>query len=212
LPFATLAAAISAASNDYVIVVKEGHAETLSSAITVNKRLRIFGLGEGTSRPNFTVAAAIDGFTLTAAGIWLSNFHFPVGTTTGNNSRINVGAAGCRITDMNFACGAQDQNTITIEAAGTYLTVKDCTMTVSADGPDHGIIVESASVVGLWVEDCVFNAGSYNWDIAAIYSNFAHQFLYKDVQLNDGAAITHGSTATGMLSGIIEGDGSVIQV
>lgn len=212
-PYATLAAAISAASADFVIMVKKGHAETLSSAVTVNKRLRIFGLGEGTSKPTFTVAAAIDGFNVTAAEVWISNFRFPIGTTADNSSRINVGAAGVRITDCDFICGSRDVSSITIEAAGTYLTIKDCTFTMSVAGADHAIIVESASVVGLWIEDCVFNGtSSLNWDVAAIYSNFAHRFLYKNIQLNEGAGINHANSALGILSGIVEGDGSVISV
>jgi hypothetical protein len=194
-PYATLAAAISAATanNGDIIVIKSGHSETLTSAITVSKAgLKIYGLGSGSNAPNFLVNAAIDGFDVTGANVELNNFYFPAGTTAGNNSRINVGASGVVIKDCEFLCGLYDQNTITIPAAGVNAKVDSCTFTVSADGPDAGILVESASVIGLNVNACTFDGGTYNWDDAGIYSNVAHtEFYYSGIILSNAARIRH---------------------
>ena len=118
---ATLSSAITAATanNGDMIILESGHTETLTSSLTISKAgLRIFGLGTGSNKPNFTIDAAIDGFGITGANVEINGLRFPVGTTTGNTSRINIDAAGVRITDCVFLCGAQDAETITITANG----------------------------------------------------------------------------------------------
>lgn len=214
-PLATLAAAITAATanNGDIIVIKSGHTETLTSAITVNKAgVKIYGIGNGSSAPKFTVnASSIDGISITANNVEINNLYFPVGTTASNSSRVNVDAANVRIKGCTFLCGQYDLSSITLTANALYASIESCTFTVSADGPDHGIIVESASAVGLYVYNCTFNGGTYNWDIAAIYSASAHlNFVYDTVTLTGDAAITHTAAAKGWLSNIIAGDGSQV--
>lgn len=216
-PLATLAAAITAAtaSNGDIIVIKSGHTETLTSAITVSKAgLKIYGLGSGSSAPNFVCNAAIDCFDVTGAAVELNNLYFPVGTTAGNNSRINIGATGVRIKGCTFACGQYDQNTITIPAAGTYARIESCAFSVSADGPDAAILVESASAVGLYVASCTFDGSTYNWDNGAIYSAAAHlNFYYLNNTLSNNALIVHtSSTAKGILYGTVTDEASEVRL
>lgn len=197
LPLATLAAAHTAATdaNGDIIILKSGHSETLTSSITISKAgIKIYGLGSGEDAPNFIANAAIDVFNVTGANVELNNLYFPVGTTTGNNSRVNIDATGVRIKDCTFRCGLYDQNSITITANGTNARIEDCTFSVSADGPDSGILIESASVVGLVVEGCSFDGSTYNWDNAGLYSNQAHtNFYYSGIILANAARIHHAS-------------------
>lgn len=216
-PLATLAQAVTnaTASNGDIIVVKSGHTETLTSGITVNKAgLKIFGIGSGSSAPKFTVAAAIDGISVTANDVELNNLYFPVGTTANNTARVNVDARRVRIKGCTFLCGQYDVSSVTITANGIDCEINSCTFTISADGPDHGVIVENAAAHGLFIYNSTFNGGSYNWDVAAIYSNVAHlNWLYDTVTLTGDAGVQHANTSNkGVFSNMISSTGSQVQV
>lgn len=214
-PLATLAQAITnaTANNGDLILIKSGHSETLTSAITVSKAgMKIFGLGDGSDAPHFTCNAAIDCITVTANNVELNNLYFPVGTTAINTARINVDAANVKIKSCTFMCGLYDASSITLTANALYAEIESCTFTVSADGPDYGVIVESASAVGLRIQDCAFNGGTYNWDLAGVYSAFAHlNFIYDTITLTGSAAITHTAAAKGIICGTIAAEGSQVQ-
>lgn len=214
-PFATLAAAIAAATanNGDMIIVKSGHTETLASAITVNKAgLKIFGLGAGSSRPNFTVNAAIDGFNITAASVEINGLYFPVGTTAINTARINIDAANVKIRGCTFMCGQYDSESITLTANALYARIESCSFTISANGPDTAIRVESASTAGLVIKDCALNGGDHNWDLGGIYSAVAHtNFIYDSIALTGEASIKHTAAAKGVISNTTAADGSEVQ-
>jgi hypothetical protein len=216
-PLATLAQAITnaTASNGDIILIKSGHTETLSSSVSISKAgLKIFGIGEGSEAPRFTVAAAIDGLNITGNNVEVNNLYFPVGTTTANTSRINIDARGVRVKGCTFLCGQYDLSTITITANGIDADLQSNAMTVSADGPDHGVIIENASATGIRIEDCAFNGGTYNWDLGAIYSSVAHlNFVYDSTNLTNDAAIVHTNTgAKGVLSNTDSAEGSSVAV
>ena len=144
-PMATIDAAINrcTASQGDTILVQPGHSETLSTLITMDIiGVSIIGLGEGTLRPQLTVAAVIDGISITANNCRVENIGFAA-STAGATSQINVAAADCTIKGVHFAEGASDiLGTITVTAAGEVCTIEDCTVVVSADGPDEWILVE----------------------------------------------------------------------
>jgi hypothetical protein len=85
------------AANGDVVIIAEGHTETLTTAITLKTSgVTIIGLGNGTNRPVFTVAAAIPGFNVTAANITIANLKFTnSGTLATAPSRMIRVAANC---------------------------------------------------------------------------------------------------------------------
>jgi hypothetical protein len=83
---------------------------------------------------------------------------------------------------------------------------------VSADGPDSGILVESADAVGLVVKDCTFNGGTYNWDDAGLYSNAAHLNFWYDTNTLTDARIVHAAAAKGLISNTVASEGSSVRV
>ena len=214
-PKATLGSALTSAtaSNGDVIILEEGHAETSATAIALNEAgITVMGLGAGSTKPAFTVSGNVDLFAITAARVKLYNLRFPVGTNA-HTARIDVAAAGCYIKDCDFTCGANDLLSITVPDGGDDLTVDGCTFTISADGPDCGIKVESATTLGLKVIDCTFDGGSYDFDDAGLYSAVAHtEFLYDGNTLTNKASIIHTAASKGLCSGTIAGDGSRVEV
>lgn len=213
-PKATIGSALSAATdnNGDIIILESGHTETITSAITVSKSLSIFGLGTGTSKPRFTINGNVDCFDLTGNDIYVYNLYFPAGTAA-HTARINVDSAGCRIENCDFQCGANDLLSITLTANALRTHIVGCTFTISADGPDCGVKVESAAAVGLRVDSCQFDGGSYDFDDAALYSAVAHtEFWYIDNTLTNKASIIHTAAAKGWCSGTIAGDTSRVEI
>ena len=215
-PLATLSQAHTnaTANNGDLILLKSGHVGALSSSVTLSKAgLRIYGVGSGSLAPNFYPTAAIDLLNITGANIEICNLYFPIGTTATNTARINVDAAGARIRSCTFLCGLRDSNTITVTANGLYALIESCGFTVSADGPDAGIVVESASAVGLRVSNCTFNGGTYGWDDAAIYSAAAHTaYAYDRITLTSKAHIIHTAAAKGWVSEFSVGDNCQVRI
>lgn len=215
-PKASIASAISAAtaSNGDIIICESGHIENISSVITISKAgIRIFGLGAGSAKPKFIVTAAIDLFDLTGSRIELNNLQFPAGTTIANTSRINPNSAKCKITNCDFECGAFDLDSITVPDAGDDVEITGCTFTITADGPDSGIRIESASTLGVTTIGNSFDGGDFDFDDAAIFSAVAHlNYVYRKNTLINKASIIHTAAAKGQATGTVMGDGSRVEV
>lgn len=104
--FTTLDSAINActASKGDTIIVMPGHAETFTAADGFDADvagIRIIGLGWGSKRPTFTFTNTAATAAVGASSVWIENIRFVAGV-----SAVVVG--------------------LSIEAAGTDTTVKDC--------------------------------------------------------------------------------------
>ena len=214
-PFATLDYAIGrcTANKNDIIIVMPGHAETVTSAITVDiAGLSIIGIGNGTNRPAFTCNAAIDCIDVTANNVLIENLYFPASTLTGVTSRINAGATHLTVRCCKFQCGQYDLESITVPAAGIDLTVEGCHFIVSANGPDAAIEIESASAVGLIVRNNIFDGGDDTnaWDASAVNSDVAHlNCLVVDNMSVFGAFADFDAAATGIIGRNLMGEGTL---
>lgn len=213
-PLATIEQAITnaTANNGDLILIKSGHTQTLATTVTLSKAgVRIFGIGAGTSAPQFTVAAAIDGFNVTGNDCELNNLYFPVGTSAANTSRVNVDARNVRIKGCTFKCGANDVDTVTVTANGINAKIDSCSLEVTAAGPQTGIKIESTSATGITIEDSAISGGEIGFSLGGVYSNVAHlNFRYADIALTECANIVHTGNAKGVLSNITADDGSQV--
>ncbi len=106
-PLATLAQAITNSAAGDIIVLLEGHTESLSAAQTIaTAGLLILGEGSGISRPHFTRTGDVNMFDITGAGVELNNISFNASTTTiSTKSRVRFAAANSRVVGCYFACG-----------------------------------------------------------------------------------------------------------
>lgn len=214
-PKATLSSALTdaTASNGDIIIIEASHTETLTGSLAFSEAgITVLGLGSGSTKPAFTVNGNVDMFDITAARVRISGLRFPAGTAA-HTARINIGAAQAILEDLDFTCGANDLNSITVPDAGDYAVISGCTFTISADGPDAGILVESATTLGLHVLSCQFDGGSYDFDDAGLYSAVAHiNYLYRANTLTNKASIIHTAAAKGICTGTIAGDGSRVEI
>lgn len=213
-PVATLQQAITnaTANNGDLIIIKSGHAQVLSTTVALSKAgVRVFGIGAATLAPQFTVAAAIDGITVTANDCELNNLYFPVGTAVNNTARINVDARNVRVKGCTFKCGARDIDTITVTANGIDAKIDSVSLEVMAAGPQTGVKIESAAAAGLSIENSAFSGGEIGWSLGGVYSGFAHlNYRYEAINLTECANIVHSAAAKGVLSDITADDGSQV--
>lgn len=100
-----------------VIMVKPGHAETISSATiaTLNKAgIAVIGLGSGALRPTYTFTAAAANIPVTAKDISLQNLLFVANfadvasffTATGTNTPTDFSIEGCEFRDTSSILNA----------------------------------------------------------------------------------------------------------
>lgn len=180
-PLATIDAAINkcAASQGDVILVQPGHSESLSAAIELDViGVSIIGVGEGTLRPQITLAANDNGIEISAANCRVENLYFNERTVvpTGDAAYIDLAAANAVVKNCHFDCGANDLDSITVAAGGDSCIVDGCTFAVTADGPESAIRIEAVGVDKLNVKDCHFDGNSVanSWDTGIILSTVAH--------------------------------------
>lgn len=118
-PFATILYALSrcTANAGDIVMVKCGHAETISTAaiLTLNKAgVAIVGLGSGSLRPRLTFTAAAANIPVTAANISIQNFLFVANfadvasffTATGTNTPTDFEIYNCEFRDTSAILNA----------------------------------------------------------------------------------------------------------
>ena len=229
-PKATIDAAINActASQGDVILVLPGHAETLTSQISLDViGVSIIGVGEGTLKPQLTIDAVIDGIDIGAANCRVENIGFAV-STAGATAQINVDAADAVIKGCHFAIGASDVlGTITVTANGEVCTIEDCTVVVTADGADEWVLVEGVvDRLNILNNHVVCSDGTDFFDISAVNcaAVAATNLVVKNNTFLGGGVAGDAIAATGLvgaqigpneysggaIAGIVTPDGSVL--
>lgn len=104
-PFATIAGALSAcvAGRGDIIMVKPGHAETVSvaAALALNVAgVQIVGLGAGLNRPQLTVEGATAAtINFSAPNVTLRNFTLDLTGIDAIAAGVTIGANGCQLLD-----------------------------------------------------------------------------------------------------------------
>jgi hypothetical protein len=134
-PFATIATAITNASEYDTIMIAAGHSETLTStSFVVDKALTIIGQGRGQRMPTFTTtsAAATGTVSITDADVTISNIRLVAGYTGGSAAAITIAAGGDFCTLDRIVCRDGSANTIewlthvSVATTVTDLTIQNC--------------------------------------------------------------------------------------
>lgn len=174
-PFATIDYAIGrcADSNGDIIMVKAGHAETLTAAITMDViGVAIVGLGIGRNRPALTAnfGAAGDTISVTAANCALYNIRLVASSAT-QNAQIDVAAADFSMAHCVIEQGASNLKGVTIPSGGHRFDFSNCLWLGTANGPDIAIDFESSASDNFIIRDCMFNFGVFGADEGIIRAN-----------------------------------------
>lgn len=195
LPVKTLAQAVTNSTDEGLIIIGEGSAETLTvSQGLSNGNVSIFGCGAGSSRPRYTCAGTIDMFAVTGP-TWIENIYFPASTAVATD-RIGLAVANCVVKDCYFECGANDTNrALRIHTSANSARIDGCSFVTVASRPAIGLEI-SAVVTYTTILNCTFDGGSYGWsDYALKVSAAATQI--KSVGLTFTNRADWGTTVTG---------------
>lgn len=216
-PLAGLAQAITNAAAGDVIVLADGHAQTLTSVITVSKQLFIVGAGSSGGQPtaSFTVNSTnVDAIVVSAANCDIRNIKFPESLQTNTGA---VGAklainniAGTRIVGCRFEMGAKDNFAGVLVGTSNSLCndtrLDGCTFistaTSAATRPSRGL---SAPVIisDLEVVNCVFSDGTVGFANGAFDGSAGVITRFRGINnsLLLGADMKMNSASTGYLVG-----------
>jgi len=161
--FATIDYAIErcTASHGDVIFVKEGHAETVTTAITLDViGVTIIGLGHGDKRPTITVNGAVNLLNITAADNRIHNVRFATGSSVTAATRFaRVAASNILIQGCQFEMSYDMYHNI-VTISGDDIQIRDCTffntVTTSASVHPQTCILNTLATHVL-VKNCRFN-------------------------------------------------------
>lgn len=214
-PLAGLAQAITNASAGDFIVLADGHAQTLTAAISISKQLFIVGAGSSGGNPtaSFTMnSATADTFAVTAAGCDIRNIKFPessqtnAGTTGGKIVISNV--AGTRIVGCRFEMGAKDNYAgVMLATSGADTRLDTCTFistaTTTATRPSRGVNTNSLALSDFEMTDCVFSDGTVGFANGAFDGSGGIMTRFRGINnsLLLGADMKMNSSSTGYLVG-----------
>lgn len=214
---ATVAAAnaLCTASKGDVIALKEGHTETLTTAVIIKAGVSVIGLGEGTLQAQFTVNAAIDGFDLTSGNVVLENIYFNEATSASATSDINIAAANVTLRRVHIDAGANDIDTITVTAAGELPIIEECTVIVTANGPDSWIkfegvidrpIIRNNIIIGSdgtnAYDDGVFDFNNVAVTNPIIYGNVFNGGAVATTVIANGGSVTGAAYGPNVYAGL----------
>jgi hypothetical protein len=208
-PVATIDYAIglcTANKNDVILVFPQ-HAETVTTAITVDiAGVSIIGLGHGRNRPTITGNGTIDAMTVTANDVTIKNLIFAVPGTDAQTADINIAAARCTVENTVHHGSTTAKNKvdiITITAAGHDALLDGVRIhndTVEVVG---GIVFEGAckraEVRNCFVFDSVgFTNGAIS-DEATALGLYIHHNVFSNAKAGTVVA-EFGNNSTGVMS------------
>jgi hypothetical protein len=199
---------------DTIIVMPGSVSHTAGLTISKNDVTITGYVGESPIKPSAVVAALSstdDLIDVTGANVVIEELQFSA-STAANTSRINVGAAGVVIRNNTFDCGANDLETITIEASGLHTTISGNRFYITANGPDAAIEIEAAAAHYINILDNVFHGmnDSNGWDTGAINSGVAHLDCVVSGNVSTfGPAYIFSAAATGIISLNTMGEGTL---
>lgn len=165
------------ANNGDVIVVMEGHAETLTAAAGIDADvagISIIGLGNGSDRPQITLGtiATVD-IDIDAANVTLENLDF-IAAVDDIAAAIDVNAAECTIRNCRFLEPTADKNFVIAILGATSttsnrLTVENCrfesvdaanTAAISLPGTSNGCVIKDNFIQGFYETSAILAAGA----------------------------------------------------
>ncbi len=173
-PLATLAQAITNSSNGDIIVLLDGHTETIATGgLTISKNLIIVGSGSSSGLPTVKLTPFGEDavmFTISGAAVQLRNIWFEertVDSTT--NATISVTGANFQMIGCYCQLGQYDYATLSLGSGADRARLVNTTFISTATSltaqPDTGLVV-AAAISDLDIDGCVFSNGTHGFSSA----------------------------------------------
>ena len=177
-PLKTLAQAITNSANDDIIVLKKDHAETVTSAWALSKRLTIVGAGSSSGKPTAKLtlnAAAASMFTPSGDNVELRNVWLEENAQSNTTSKVLVTGdkfrmVGCYVEGNGNDTSALLTFSTSADDARVESTTFISTATATGSLPEAAIDCPVA-ISDLELEGVVFDGGTFGWDHFYALSN-----------------------------------------
>lgn len=204
-PLATLAQAITNASDNDIIVLMSGHAETPTTGYTIAKKLIIVGGGSAGGLPTVKLGAngaALTRFNVTASNVELRNIWFQSSSVTNANG-VLVSGALFRCKGCYFELGPNDNYGIALAAGADSARVVNTTFistATSVAAQAHVGMRTNATVSDLELDGVVFSGGAVGFSNPYAFDtggNILNRLKAENVSLLLGAdanLLTGGNT------------------
>jgi hypothetical protein len=202
--FATLATATAAAAAHDIIVLCDGHTETITSGITLSVAATILGDGidDDTSDPTPTLTFDAASGSLLILNSWcdLRNVTLAASSQATAAARVRVTSTGCRVVGCVFYQGVYDDHAALSVEFNTFDAI-DCSFEASATSnatqPPEAFYSDNDAVR---LTRCTFDHGSYGYSTAAIrLAATVEDFFGEDLTFISGAGMRITTGATGKL-------------
>jgi hypothetical protein len=196
-PYATLAACLSALTlgtvTFAVVVLVDGHTETLSASTAVDQAGTVI-VGAGTATLTIEGSA---GLAITGAASAVRNVAFVAEATS---TPIQVSAIGCQIKGCTFSTAAAATYLVSITGSGDSTSVENCSFATTATTtlPTAGLNIANAD--GVNVLNCSFDAGTEGFSSSggALFTSGTTEGLrVEDLTLTSKATAVVDSAAQG---------------
>ncbi len=215
-PLATIAQAVTNASDDDVICLMSGHTQTITGLQTISKKLAILGggLSGGLPTVKFTNQTETAMFNITTPNVIIANIWFVCGSA-GTLAPVYVDTTdflirGCYFECNNLVGGVEFSTLQSRERVQNCLFVSTSTSTVPR------FAIKFQTMTDMEISGCTFDGGTVGWDGsgvqpgAAIYESAGSctRFRGEDISLLRGSDIYLGSSTTGYLNVPVSSGGS----
>lgn len=207
-PLATIAQAHTNAANGDIIVLLDGHTETVS-ALTVSKNVIFVGSGSSSSLPTVKLTpAAADAvvFTISAAGVQFRNVWFEERTATSTYPVISVAAANFKMIGCYCQLGAYDADTVRFESGGDSARIESTTFVSTATAltaqPTSACRVVAA-VSDFEMDGVVFDGGAYGFALPGAFdstNSAITRLRAQSISLLRGADMSINGSTTGWVN------------
>ena len=200
-PLATIAQAITNASDNDIIVCLQAHTETKVATFAVSKKLTIVGEGSVAGVPAVTLICGFVGalFTITSPNVELRNLKLPASSVANSTARILNNQTDFVMDGCYIECSGNDTAAALSLASGADRarirnTTFISTATSSAAQPESAIKV-TAAIADLELDGLVLSAGTVGFSnyfaldasaaaVTRIRANSVSLLLGADVNLN----------------------------
>jgi hypothetical protein len=212
-PKATFSSAYAASSAGDMMVLMTNHAETLTAAITISKRLTIVGCGQLSGLPTVKFTnnqAAGQLFTITTTGVEFRSIWFEEDAQANSAVKISTNQARTYFEDCYFQIdGNSNAACVQVNTGASDSCFRNCTFvstSLAQDDPTNNdpptTAVEITAVMnGMRLQGCVFDGGQVGFSDYALKGTAGAitNFRALDISLLRGADIAVTSSSTGYI-------------
>lgn len=210
-PLATLAQAVTNSASGDIIVLMDGHTETIATTgIAISKNLVIVGAGSSGGLPTAKLTPFGENdvmLTISGAAVQLRNIWIEERTVAATNASIYVTGASFQMIGCYCQLGALDYFALRLGSGANNARIVNTTFisttTAFAAGQANGGIVVTAAISDLDLDGLVLSAGTHGFSTPYAFDGSAAAITRlkgQSVSLLLGADMTLHASTTGHLN------------